>query len=432
MQLNTMQQKNWVAKKLGQYGIAAVGPFGSAAAQFALSLVLLRVTDSTTFGRFSFLLVAAQLSWGVWSALFCAPLPVVLTSSPIKANGALVRALFSANLLGVAAAFFVFLGIGLELQHRLLSAALFAGYGAIALLRWLARAHAYAIGAPLRTAASDILYSLVLLAGVSIIAALSDPTLRLTWGTMLIGTIAGFIPFGRTYADIQFRRVDLRSLRNYAEIWRRHAAWSLVGVFSTEATVNAHAYIVTMVRGPKAFATLAASALLIRPITVAMNALTDFERARMARQIGEGDINGALYSVRFFRLILILIWIGTAALTALLLAWKPGLVFPILYGRHFIAIGACLWMAVTAVRLLRTPESCLLQAAGAFRPLAFASLWSSSVSIVAVLALLLLRGPLWSILGILLGESFMALKIWQQAWRLRKRLIRSAPSICAE
>ena len=48
-----------------------------------------------------------------------------------------------------------------------------AVYAGVALIRWFARAHAYALGAPLRTTASDITYAVTLLAGIMLAALLS-------------------------------------------------------------------------------------------------------------------------------------------------------------------------------------------------------------------------------------------------------------------
>jgi len=67
--------------------------------------------------------------------------------------------------------------------------------------------------------------------------------------------------------------------------------------------------------------------------------------------------------------------------------------------------------AITAVRSFRTPESVLLQAAGQFRALAFASLWSSIASLAATLVLLLLAGPVFSLAGILAGEMVVTLRV---------------------
>ena len=124
-----------LAGPLIRYALAIAGPIGSAGAQFLLSLVLLRVMTPDAFGRFSFLLIASQLSWGIWTALFCAPLPILVASHQGAARVRLVRCLMLANLMGSAAAFLVFTGIGLLLGAGTTASLLFAGYAAVALLR---------------------------------------------------------------------------------------------------------------------------------------------------------------------------------------------------------------------------------------------------------------------------------------------------------
>ena len=54
-------------------------------------------------------------------------------------------------------------------------------------------------------------------------------------------------------------------IRDYAPIFRDLTRWSLLGVVFTEVTVNAHAYLVTFIAGPGAFALLALGMLLMRP-----------------------------------------------------------------------------------------------------------------------------------------------------------------------
>jgi putative peptidoglycan lipid II flippase len=77
--------------------------------------------------------------------------------------------------------------------------------------------------------------------------------------------------------------------------------------------------------------------------------------------------------------------------------------------------------AITAVRSFRTPESVLLQAAGQFRTLAYATCWSSIVSLAATLAFLVAAGPVLSLAGILAGEIAvtvrvrMAARVWMQS-----------------
>jgi putative peptidoglycan lipid II flippase len=75
--------------------------------------------------------------------------------------------------------------------------------------------------------------------------------------------------------------------------------------------------------------------------------------------------------------------------------------------------------AIMAVRAVRTPESVLLQAAREFKSLARTSLWSSAVSLIATLVLLLTLGPIASLGGILAGEGLMTANIvgLSRRWR---------------
>lgn len=407
-----------VALRVFRYGLATIGPVGAAGAQFILSLQLLHLLSPTAFGSFSFLLIISQFTTGLWSALFCAPLPIVIAQDDKEGRG-LVESLFVGNLVLALLAFggFWVLAMGLGVPGE--AAALFAGYASVALLRWFARAHAYAIGAAFRTVASDLVYSAGLLIGIGLIAVSGAGTPGLPYAALLVSAAMSLLPFGRTYFVRQFVRVRFRRLACYADVWRQHSSWSLAGVITTEATVNAHAYIVTLVGGPSAFAPIAACALIIRPVSVVMNALSEFERPQMARQIARGDLGSAQRSASTFLFVLTLTWVSTVAAAALLMAYDPGALFPSDYSHSYLALGAALWLAVTLMRILRTPDSVLLQAAGMFRYLAHASVVSSAVSIAAVAALLVLGGPLWSLGGILLGEAVCALWILRQAWRWR-------------
>lgn len=411
--------------QLLRYLQAGVGPIASAGAQFLLSLTLLRMLSPTEFGSFAFLLVASQFSWGLWSALFCAPLPVLLSEQGKDGMEQIERCMLSTNLVAAIGALALFFGLGLMLNVPPFAAAIFALYSGVALLRWLARAHAYALGSPLRTMMSDIAYSATLVAGIGMMVMTDGKSLELAYTALLASAIIGMLPFGKRYLALQFIRFDPRLIMGYRDIWRRHSGWSLMGVITTEATANAHVYLVTTLWGPAAFAPIAASTLLIRPIGVAQKALNEFERAQMARQIGAGRIEDAIASVRTFRLVLVLAWIVTALAIAALLFKAPRLLFPPHYDLPFMIAAGALWLAVAGVRLVRAPEGSLLQAAGEFRPLAFASLWSAGISIAMVLVLLFTMGPLWSIVGILIGEALFAAVTYVHAHRWRMKQLRS-------
>lgn len=407
----------WVARKVARYGFAAIGPVGAAATQFLLSLVVLHRLPPAEFGAFTFLLVTSNFSNGIWSALFCAPLPVVTAGQADDEKEAILKGLFTVCLIVAGLAFVIFWGLGASLNIRTEPALLFAGYGTLALLRWLGRAYAYVTARPARAVSSDIVYSLVLAAGITAIAVARPETLLLPHLALMLAAAIGLLPLGGDYLRRQFLNLSLRETRHYRRIWRHHSSWSLLGVVTTEATANAHAYLLTFFLGPAAFAPISASALLMRPIGVVTNALTDFERPQMARQIAAGDIGQARRSVRWFRLILVALWIANCLAAMALFALAPGLIFPSRYSTGELAMGAGLWMAVAAVRLLRQPDSVLMQAGGMFRPLAYASVVSCGISIAAVASLLVLAAPLWSILGILFGEFVCAVVIWRQTRR---------------
>lgn len=394
--------------------MALAGPVGGAAGQFLLSLLLVRQLDPAGFGRFSFLMVAIQLAWGVWGALFCAALPTLFAGLD-RAGIARVRTQIAAAhlpALVLATGLVALLGWGVGMDGP--ATAVFAAFAAASLVRWYARAEAYARGRQALTATSDGIYTVILVAGVAAMA--------IGWarGLVAAGAILGWasaaslMPFGAGFARVQFVLPRLDAWRGYLAIWRDHARWALFGVATTEATANAHAYCVTALMGPDAFAPIAAGALAIRPVMVAMNALTDYERARMAGAIAQGRIDTARSAVRFFRWVLIAIWVATAVLLAGVLTVAPHVLFPH-YPLAVVGSAAAAWMAVAAVRLARMPESALLQAGGAFRTLALASGWSSVASVVAVLALIVAGGPLWSVLGVLAGELLFAVAIWRRA-----------------
>lgn len=394
--------------------MAAIGPIGVAGSQFLLSAVLLHKLSPAAFGSFAFLLVASQLSTSIWSALFCAPMPILLSTRDADLRATRRRGLMATNLLAALLVMPAFALLAFALKAPLPAALLFGGFAGINLLRWFGRAHAYANGTPWRTTVSDLFYAVILLAGVGLCFLDPESSLAAAYWALLIAATLGLLPFGLPFVRQQFVEVALRDVPAYAEVWRDHSGWSLTGVLTTEATGNAHAYIVTLISGATAFAPLAASALLMRPVSVASNALVDLERPQMARMLAEGRHREATQAVTFFRAMLILAWLGTVGVAVVLMRFVPHVLFPPEYDPGELSIATGLWLAIAGVRLLRTPESVLLQAGGQFKALAHASLISCGVSLTLVTAFLLVGGPVWSLVGVLLGEIVFAIWIWRQ------------------
>jgi O-antigen/teichoic acid export membrane protein len=189
----------------------------------------------------------------------------------------------------------------------------------------------------------------------------------------------------------------------------------------TEMTANAHAYLVTFISGPKAFALLAIGSLFMRPVSLCLTALPDLERPTMARQIAAGEFSRARRLVTEFRGATSVVWAVTVALAVVLLLWFPELVLKKGYDQLEALAVLGLWALIMAVRTFRTPESVFLQSAREFRALAGASVWSSLASLILTLGLLLTVGPVASLTGVLIGDLVMASRIssLSRAWRRR-------------
>ncbi|MBD8066794.1 hypothetical protein IC608_15070 [Devosia sp. PTR5] len=419
--------------RLFGYGFAALGPIGSAGAQFVLSLQVLHVLDPAVFGTFAFLLLLSQLSLSVSSALLVAPFPVAVAADGVDRRS-MLACFHSANLVYSALVLVVFWIIGTALGLGTGVALIFGAYAALMALRWFGRAYNYFHGWQGRTIRSDLLYGLLLLGAVWIMQATGTASLLAATLGLLAAAAISTLVLGRDFLLCQATRLSLHALGTYRAIWRNHSRWSLAGVATTELTANAHAYVVTLLIGPLAFAPLAASALLIRPINLAANALRDFERPRLARILANQGTEPAVGALRAFSAVLFSVWTGCAVLAAAIAVYAPGAIFPPEYARGELLLGASLWFGVTLLRNLRTPSSVLLQAAGQFRPLASASSVSCGVSIAAVAGLTFLLGPVWSIAGVALGEMVFAAMVSRQfrRWRQTRRTDASTPATAGQ
>jgi hypothetical protein len=410
-----------------RYALAAAGPFTIAGAHFLASVLFLRVMAPAAFGLFAFALVIVPFWLSVSVALLGAPLATTRQRQPDGAEDwRELPTLLKANLLFCAAAavavaaMLAFAGAGWD------AAALFGFYGGIMCLRWFARWLSYATHHPLRAVASDVAYGVLLVAGLGAMALTHRTSLPGAAAILCLGAIAGLAVFGLGFPRAQIAALRTGSLGAYAPLWRDLTQWALLGIVTSEMSVNAHAYLVTLLSGPKSFALIAAGSLFMRPVSLSLTALPDRERPLMVRSLMDGDRAGAERCVRDFRGAVAAIWLLTLALAGAALLWFPHIVLKADYDRGQVVSVVLLWAAIMAMRTWRTPDAVLLQAAREFKPLAGASVWSSIVSVGVTTALLLLAGPVASLAGILIGDIvltervFALVRRWkrEQGWQL--------------
>jgi O-antigen/teichoic acid export membrane protein len=394
-----------------RYSMSAFGPIGVSGAHFIAALIFLHTLSRNAFGLFSFLLVVAPFALSICGAFFSPP--IARTAAVLDgADEAVKFTLFKTSAVFSAAATLVIAVLMAMSGASAGLAAMFGLYGGVMALRWFARCWAYAKGRIARVLSSDLVYSGVLVAALAALVALRQLTMNYAAATLLASAVAGLLVFDLAHLRDHFRALKAGRLGPFAQIWRDMSGWAVMGVVLSEATVNAHSYLVTFISGPHAFAVLAVGALLMRPVSLVLAALPDMERPLMSRNIAAQDLSAAFRIVKEFRTAAGAIWFATIALAGVLLTWFPHLLLKKEYALGDVLVVVALSAAIMSLRAWRTPESVLLQAAGEFRKLAGASMWSSVVSLVATFALLIAIGPLAALAGVLLGEMVATQRIF--------------------
>jgi hypothetical protein len=269
---------------------------------------------------------------------------------------------------------------------------------------------------------SDLAYSVPLSLTLMALLAIHDVTVWSAALAMLGAAAVGFLAFDLADLRTYWQALMRGSLGPYLAFWREYSGWALLGVVMSEATANANAYLVTFISGPHAFAVLAVGALLMRPVSLALAAVPDMERPLMSVNLRAGNSAAAFRIVKEFRTAAGAIWLGTILLAAALLIWFPHLLIKRDYRISEVVIVVGITAISMALRAVRTPDSVLLQAAGEFRKLAFAGVLSSVASFGATLILLLVAGPVWAVVGVLIGETvstqrvFAIVRSWKKAY----------------
>lgn len=398
-----------------RYALSTGGPLSVSAAHFLVSLLILHALPSKDFGVFAFVLVVVPLCLSASGALLNVSLPHAAARQSRD-----VDVFVKANLVFCALAAVLCGGLILSSGADVGVAALFGLYGAAMCLRWFARALSYANGDPGRVAGSDFCYSILLIAMFAALWSFGALTIAHAAIALAASAVASIGCFGANYFQRQFIAAWSTPFRGYLATWQGVTRWSLLGVVLTEATANAHAYLVTFVAGSQSFALLAVGTLFMRPVSLCLSALSDVERPFMAQSIARGEIAKAERCAREFRTMGMVMWAGTVLLCASVLAWAPQLVLKQNYRLGDVSLVVALWAAIMALRLVRTPQSVLLQAAGEFRALAQTTYLSSVVSVLLTLALLLAFGPIVSLVGILGGDAVMTAQIYLAARKWRR------------
>lgn len=410
------------------------GPLAISLAQFVLTFALLRRMTLPEFGKIAFLLIVYQFLLGCWGALFCAPLLVAFrdgAGSQADEHHPREQALHAGNLLGAMLVAVIMPVLAWRVGLDLGAAGLFGLYCALMMVRQYGRNHGLLRGARGAVTGSDLSFAAVV-AGLAIFCLWwSDATPRLVCAGLAGGALVALLVLMARRGGMGWLPGGSPALQAYGAIWRSDARWSLLGVLTTEMTVNAHSYLITFLLGPEAFAPIAAAALVVRPVVVVINPLAEFERVHIARALAQGDRRGAVHHRDLARQTGLIVWIGAAALI-IAAAWlvpyaRLGIDIP----PQVLSLASVLWFGVVLARVIYIPDSAVLIAAGRFRALAGMTLWTSAVSLLAVALLCWWQGAVWSLAGVWLGESLYALLLHRQTSRFLKLEANASQSVPA-
>lgn len=152
-------------------------------------------------------------------------------------------------------------------------------------------------GGQIRAATSDLLYSFTLLIGWSGYSVPEPATSLAPRGADVQRHSQPVAVRPRTSGPA-VRALSPRDIPRYREVWRRRLELVAHRRGDNRGDGQRPCLYRDLFLGPTAFAPLSASALLIRPIGVVMNALTDFERPQMARSSTAVAWTALLHSLR--------------------------------------------------------------------------------------------------------------------------------------
>lgn len=372
--------------------VAVMSAGGVSLANFASTFALLKGVVPTDFGVFAFVQVLIGLGYGVSNAIFGAPLSVSMDresigNSFIAANWTLSS--ISAVVLGVIASM---LGASLEL------AMLFGASALTQWLRWFHRSYRDATAGYAASRASDLRYAVVTLVLLGGLALFDEVNVRNVVTLQSVAALISCGPEGLCW------RSPVR-ISPFLSEFRSNGRHALVGVISTEATANAHSYLVTLLIGPAAYAPLAAMMLLFRPVGVVIMSLTQIERPRIARALQYSDGHGVEGILRSFGLLVGLGWVGNTVLAAVLAWGFTAAFFGAKYEMAEMFVAFFLFAFVMLLRCVRAPYSVLLQAQASFRSLSQVTIASAIVSLILVVVLLKFATAAYSLVGVAVGEA---------------------------
>lgn len=195
---------------------------------------------------------------------------------------------------------------------------------------------------------------------------------------------------------------------------------ALSGMISVELATNFHSYAIVLLAGPTAFAPIAAAAMFLRPMTIVQNSLVQYFRPQLVREITT-EIANKVQIRRIISHILqasLAAWLLNVAAIAVVAFFAVSWLWPDPSTSANFVLAIALTCGWYLLRSLRIHTSAVLQAADCFADLARVTWISSAMLVPLVLIALMLGSPVMSLVGAILSELWIVLRLGQLTNRL--------------
>ncbi|HET9587002.1 MAG TPA: hypothetical protein VFP38_23510 [Bradyrhizobium sp.] len=376
---------------------------------FALQMLLIRIWSPDQYGVFALFANALLTLSSVHSGLFTTQYAVLVPQARDQDERRWLRTtIFSWNVLYCVAAS---LAVSLIIQgvisdltaHRLVVGTLYFG---ASLLREYTRVVMISEGRGATALWTDLVGLLVALLMIALFFRfLAQPDIWQILLSLAIGSaisVAIEILIHRNLYPLSFGS-EVR--RRYADIFRRHVMWILVGIATTEVQLRASLFLLGAWYGLATVGVVQAGMILFRPIGVLWFAWSRVMRPVFARAYAEGDDAAA---ARLSHLSAAAFLVGTLVLLAALwLTWP--LIDHYVFSHRYPGVGHAVtfWGLVMIVSFVRGTYSVRLQGQARFRELSHLSLIAAFLTVGLVVVIAHFFGAIDTILANVAGELFM-------------------------
>lgn len=369
---------------------------------FAISLAFIWSASKTEYGYYILLMAPLLLIQSIQNAIVNSPLATFLPAATeadkptllITAASLHIYLALTCGLLGVLGLVVYGQVAELHVESLLLAGFVLAIAGTVA--RESQRSFAYVQGQGVRALVGDLIYGMVLLAGIALALAGG----QLSAGLVLLLTgIAGLVPL--------FSRIGgFLGLKTHAEPMRQYwscGRWALPSVVVTWISLSSYPYFAKHALGLAAVADIGAARLFLMPVGLMMTAWSNWYRPRISRWLASGNVDAV---AGITRRSLLAGWALLAALGVLLALAYP-LVEPLL-GEQYLGLQplVLMWLLYFAIGWARPVYTATLMTDARGYKILHHITWIALGLSLPGFVLLSHNGALW-VVGVLCGVELM-------------------------